>query len=272
MRFLIPPAPASNDRFIRYTIFAKIQVMIETQILPLSFSYQGRPQTINPVILREGVTQLLIDCGYGGFLPLIEEAARGLGIDLSALHAILITHHDIDHMGALYELKAAYPHLKVYASEADAPYVSGEKKSLRLQQAEALFPTLPEEQRTAAREFQQRLSAMQHVPVDYLIADNSILPGLPGARAIRTPGHMPGHVSVFLEEEGILVAGDALVFDNGRLNLANPQFTLDWTEAMNSVRRIRELAPRRIICFHGGEASGDLMQQLDQLLANDNRG
>ncbi len=44
----------------------------------------------------------------------------------------MITHHDDDHMGALYEIKEKYPHIKVVSSEIESEYISGKRKSLRI--------------------------------------------------------------------------------------------------------------------------------------------
>src|SRR4051812_29789160 len=41
-------------------------------------------------------------------------------------------------------------------------------------------------------------------------ADGSV-PALPSWRAIHTPGHAPGHVSLFRESDRLLLAGDAFV-------------------------------------------------------------
>ena len=37
------------------------------------------------------------------------------------------------------------------------------------------------------------------------------IPGLPGWKWIHTPGHSPGHVSLFRESDRVLLAGDAFV-------------------------------------------------------------
>lgn len=104
--------------------------------LPIAFSHQGLMQTITPVIIRDDQHSILLDCGYPGFLPLLEEAAQTSGLQLESLTHIIVTHHDIDHMGALAELIKAYPAIHVIAFELEALYVTGKRKSLRLIQAE----------------------------------------------------------------------------------------------------------------------------------------
>src|SRR6476620_3991527 len=99
--------------------------------LEIRYSFQGTETALYPAIIKNKTQVILVDCGYAGFLPLIQEAMHGEGLSLSNLTGIIITHHDIDHVGGLFEIKQAYPHVKIYASETEAPYISGAKKSLR---------------------------------------------------------------------------------------------------------------------------------------------
>ncbi len=89
--------------------------------LELKYSFQGREAAIYPVALRQYNVLILMDCGYAGFVPLIDAAMQAQGLSLSQITGIIITHHDIDHVGGLYELKQAHPQVKVYAPEAEAP-------------------------------------------------------------------------------------------------------------------------------------------------------
>lgn len=121
--------------------------------LEIAFRFGEAEGVIYPVVLMDGQDTILVDCGYVGFLPKLEAALQGKGIEAGALTKVLITHHDHDHMGALYDLKGKYPQIEVVASGAEAPYVSGAKKSLRLEQAEAMQAALPEEQKEFGRSF-----------------------------------------------------------------------------------------------------------------------
>ena len=208
----------------------------------------------------------MVDCGYPGFLPLLEAAAAKHDLSLQHLTGVLITHHDNDHMGALAELKEHYPQIRVYASAEDAPYISGSKKSLRLQQAEDLFPCLPEEQKESALQFQEILKAVRPVPVDETVKEGA-LSFLPGVEVVLTPGHMPGHLSLYLKEEKILVAADAVVYENGELNIANPAFTLDLPAAVESVKKLRQMEINKLVCYHGGVVETNIAQGLDNLVA-----
>jgi glyoxylase-like metal-dependent hydrolase (beta-lactamase superfamily II) len=85
-----------------------------------------------------------------------------------------------------------------------------------------------------------------------------------GLQIVGTPGHTAGHISIFDEDTGVLVAGDALNNDGGLAGSA-PEFTEDEAAAAASVRKLAELAPRTILVGHGDpvtDGAADALQQL----------
>ncbi|MBC5773056.1 MBL fold metallo-hydrolase [Pontibacter sp. KCTC 32443] len=236
-------------------------------VLVIKYSHQGQDEVLYPVLLRSDSELVLVDCGYAGSLPLLQEAANKYGLSSDNLTGIIITHHDIDHMGGLKELKAAYPKVKVYASETEAPYISGRKKSLRLQQAEALYNTLPGEQKAWAWQFQESLKAVQPVNVDVVLTEKEVPASWGNIQIIPTPGHMPGHFSIYIPQSKTLVAADAVVAEQDELELANPTYTLNLEQAVASVRKLQQLDVDRIICYHGGVVENDIGEKLQKLVA-----
>lgn len=240
-------------------------------VLEVTFSFGGKEDTLWPVVLRHGRETILVDCGYAGFLPLLEAAMAKHGLALKDLTGVIITHHDMDHMGCAAELKEAYPALKVYASAGEKPYLEGARKSLRLQQAEDLFPCLPEAQKPGALQFQQLLKSVQPVAVDEVLVMGEDVPFLPGVQVIHTPGHMPGHISLYLPGKKTLVAADALVYERGAFDIANPHYALDLPAAIASVMQLQDLDIDTVICYHGGVVCEGIYKGLRQLLARYNR-
>jgi glyoxylase-like metal-dependent hydrolase (beta-lactamase superfamily II) len=222
------------------------------KVIALNISFNNGNNAIYPTLLADDHNLVLIDCGYVGFFPLIEKALRAQGYTAADLTHILITHHDHDHMGCLSDFKKSHPNIKVVASEIEEPYISGKKKSLRLEQAEKLQPKLNGIQRTNGIHFINILRSVEPVAVDITVRDGDILPWVGGVKVISTPGHMPGHISLFLEKFNVVVAGDAMVIEDGRLEVANPIYTLDSVTAKKSFDRILRLNPNKIICYHGG--------------------
>ena len=222
------------------------------KVLDIPFEYQGMTNHIYPVLLLGGTDVVLVDCGYPGFMGLIEAALKEHGLSVSDLTMIVLTHQDDDHMGAAYEIISKYPHIQIAASAEEAPYISGGKKNLRLQQAEELQERLPEEEKEFGLRFCERLRQVRPVPVDIVLQEGDRFDWGGGCEIIRTPGHTPGHISLLLSEAQALITGDAAVADQGRLVLANPQFCLDTEEADRSLKRLKGMKCKRYICYHSG--------------------
>jgi glyoxylase-like metal-dependent hydrolase (beta-lactamase superfamily II) len=222
------------------------------------FDEDGEPDAIYPAVISdvpecgEKAEKILVDCGYPGFLPKLEDAAQRAGFGLEEITSVVITHHDHDHYGALREFLEKYPHVRTIASELDAPYIDGRKKSLRLAQAEAIYPTLPDSERTEARMFQETLAMVAPARMDATVRDGDRFPWCGGTEIIATPGHMPGHISLYVRKHRTLITGDALVARNGRLRIANPSYAMNAADARASVRKLALLDVKRFICFHGG--------------------
>jgi len=140
---------------------------VQIHILEIKFSFNGKEDSLFPAVVRSENDTLLIDCGYAGFLPKLEDALLAIDLSFNDLTGIVITHHDIDHMGCLFEIKSRYPHLKIWSSDIEEPFISGRKKSLRLQQAEDSFDQLPEAYKEGAREFIAQLQSIEATAVDH---------------------------------------------------------------------------------------------------------
>jgi glyoxylase-like metal-dependent hydrolase (beta-lactamase superfamily II) len=227
-------------------------------VLDVSFNFGYGEEKIYPVVLQDENEMILVDCGYANFCTLIEQAAYKKGINISKLTKVIITHHDHDHMGSLAEIKRKYPQIQIIASEKDTPYISGREKSLRLVQAERIQLTLPEEQKEAGEMFQDILKSIENVEVDVTVKDGDYFPWCGGIEIVETPGHMPGHISIYVKEYKTLITGDALALEDMKLEIAAPHFTLDMVEAKKSVLKLLGYDIQKVICYHGGEFQGDI--------------
>jgi len=240
--------------------------MKNIHLLNIEFEYNGQKQVITPVVLQDDQDTILVDCGYPDFIGLLEEAMTKYHIHLDSLTKCIITHHDMDHMGSLAALKRSYPHIEVIAHEIEAPFISGDKKSLRLEQAESSLDMIPIEAKPHAEQFIRFLQSIEPAPVDRTVTDREHLPWCGGIEIVHTPGHMPGHISLYLPASKTLIAADAVVIENGKLDIANPQFTLDLDEAVRSVERLLDYDIEHLICYHGGLFIGDSKEGLRQLI------
>lgn len=221
-------------------------------VLNIKFKFGVVEDVIYPVILKDDKEMILVDCGYTGFMPIVEDAMKAEGLDCNQLTKIIITHHDHDHMGALADFKLKYPNIKVVASESEAPYISGEKKYLRLEQAEAMQDTLSEDQKAFGEAFCKILKNVKPVKVDILVHDGEIMDWCGGCEIISTPGHTPGHISLYFKNKRTVITGDAAVLEDNQLAIANPQYTLDLDKANNSLTKLMRYDVETFICYHGG--------------------
>lgn len=233
-------------------------------VLEIPFHFEGTANKLYPVILQHEEEMILVDGGYPGLLPLLEEAALQKGLSLQQLTGSIITHHDIDHMGVHDELLQKYPSVKIYAYHTEVPYINGTETSLRLQQAEAM---LPSEYQSGARGFIELLKTMQPVPVHRVWQAGEEPALLPGLQILHTPGHMPGHISLYHRPSQTLITADALVIEEGSLNIANPHFTMDMPAAIASIHRLAALPLQKLICYHGGIMDNGIETNMQSLLA-----
>ena len=213
------------------------------------------------LVLDDENGNTLVDAGLPGQEEAIDAALADAGVGVRDLRRIIFTHQDLDHIGsgaALVRQSGA----RVLAHAADAPYIEGDLMPLKV---------TPEmlEQRPQMREVLERL---EPVGVDELLEDGERLGLAGGTQVIFTPGHTPGHLSLYLERQKVLVAGDALTAEDGYLNGPNPSMTLGMRQAVQSIRRLADLEIEMIVCYHGGvvreDANGQLRRVVQEVSRN----
>jgi glyoxylase-like metal-dependent hydrolase (beta-lactamase superfamily II) len=112
-----------------------------------------------------------------------------------------------------------------------------------------------------------------------LPADGQV-PGMDGWRWIHTPGHTPGHVSLFRETDRALIAGDAFTTTKQESATAvlrwQPEvhgppayFTPNWPSARSSVERLAALEPEWAGTGHGPSMRGAELRRQLRMLAFD---
>ena len=225
-------------------------------VLPIPRGQQQPENFLNLTLILDGENgNTLVDAGLPGQAEVIGAALADAGIGVEDLGRIVFTHQDLDHIGsgaALVRQSGA----RVLACSDDAPYIDGNLRPLKLS---------PEmlEKRPQMRELLERL---EPVRVDELVEDGTRLDLAGGTTVVFTPGHTPGHVSLYLERPKVLVAGDALTSEEGYLNGPNQSMTLDMPTALQSIRKLAELELDTIVCYHGGVVNEDATGQIQRVL------
>jgi glyoxylase-like metal-dependent hydrolase (beta-lactamase superfamily II) len=234
----------------------------------------GRSTTIYPTLLwdegAEGAVTL-VDTGYPGQLPLIRAALEQAGFSLERLTGIIVTHQDIDHIGNLPAILGEASHtIAVAASEADRPYIQGDKMLIKITpeviaRAVASLPaSMPEEDK---QRIQWGLAHPPKAPVDTILADGETLPWGGGVTVIHTPGHTPGHLCLYHPRSRTLMAADALTVVDGRLSRPVPSVDADRALAGRSLRTLTAYDIETVVCYHGGLYRDDVNQSIAALAA-----
>lgn len=215
---------------------------------------------------------VLIDTG----LPYAEEeilkiAHRRFGKD-SRPKCIILTHGHFDHVGGVVDLVKKWQ-VPVYVHELELPYVTGQK-------------AYPIPDATVEGGILAKISPMYpKEPINLgefvkTLPEDQTVPGLPEWRWIHTPGHSPGHISLYREEDSLLLSADAFItvkqdsFYNVLLQVPEvhgpPRYlTTDWKKAKESVEKLWHLQPKIVVPGHGVMLKGqELLDGLEKLVVN----
>jgi len=233
---------------------APIRLSPHVYALPIETSLMGGPTTIFPALIlddAQGVT--LVDTGIPGMQDDFAAALGTLGLGWDDVKQIIVTHHDLDHIGSLPAIVAATG-AGVLALQAEVPYVQGEKPGQKQPTPEMIAGMPPE--------MQARFANPPKATVTRVLQDGEVIDIAGGVKVIATPGHTVGHLSLYVQQEGVLITGDAMTSAGGRLNGPMKRATPDMPEALRSVQKLAQEPATTILTYHGGVVHDDAAAQL----------
>lgn len=220
-----------------------------------------------------GQPWVLVDAGAPGSGPMIRRAAQARYGAGTQPEAIILTHGHLDHIGGLWGLRQQWGEVPIYAHALELPYLTGQ----------AAYP--PPDPTVGGS-----MSALSPLfvpgPFDFRpqirpLSELPELAALKGWTFLDTPGHSPGHVSLWRGADRLLIVGDAFVTTvqervTGALTL-RPRlvhrppayYTPDWDGARASVEQLAALEPALAVTGHGDPLGGqELRDELRRLAHN----
>lgn len=205
---------------------------------------------------------VLVDSGLPGAAGKIKSAAAAR-YGSTPPRTIVLTHGHFDHASTARTLAEEW-NVPIYAHALEIPYLSGQSNyPPRDPTVGGAIAFLSRAMPDKGLELGEHLRALPDENADSEIE----IPELPGWKITFTPGHAPGHVSLFREEGRVLLAGDALATEDmdswvglatqkPQLARAGSPYNCDWQATKKSVQRLAQLEPQAIGCGHGAPQSG----------------
>ncbi len=222
-----------------------------------------RTLIVNLYVVRTPTSWFLVDTGLRGFEPAIRQAAQSFIGSAAPPAAIVLTHGHFDHVGSLEALLDGWP-VPVLAHRLEAPYLTGQSE----------YPPPDPLVGRGGMSLVSRLYPRGPVDVSRhlrLLSEGDRAPELDGWRWVHTPGHAPGHISLFRDHDRTLLAGDAVttVQQESMVAVATQRpevhgppayFTTDWWSAGESVGHLAALQPELLATGHGHPLGGPAMR------------
>lgn len=166
---------------------------------------------VSSYVLIRGNEAAIVDTGLPNNVDKFADVIQSAGLGWDAVNHLILTHHHGDHVGGLSEIVAEAEQATIYAGVEDIAEIAAPQPIQGVMDGDEIF----------------------------------------GLQIIGTPGHTPGHISVFDPSGSLLVAGDAMVNVENQLGIPNARFTWDMALANESVKKLAQLNFETMVFGHG---------------------
>lgn len=197
--------------------------------------------------LIRGSRPCLIETGTALSAPVVIAALAELGVGADDLATVVVTHIHLDHAGGVGDIAAAYPQAQVVVHEKGARHLADPTK------------LVASAQRVFGPDMDRMFGPLIATPAERLVTlGHEGFVDLGDGRRLDTfhnPGHASHHVALVDSQTGDLYTGDAagvFVPDTAEVRPATPPPDFDLDLALDSLRRMREARPTRLLFSHFG--------------------
>ena len=234
----------------------------------------GRPPEVHAYLARTAGGWMLVDGGLGTpeAWAALDAGVREAAGDWRAVTAHVVTHMHMDHVALAARVRET----------SGAPVLMGRLDAERMAHAAAH----PDEEAAYRRTLFRRCGASPEwietvegghataramappVTVDgTLDGESGDVPGAEGWRFAWTPGHTAGHVSLHRPEDGVLIAGDAVLPRITPTLGVNRQRADPVSDYLAALDRLEALAPRLVLPGHGDPLGETAVPRIRELHA-----
>jgi glyoxylase-like metal-dependent hydrolase (beta-lactamase superfamily II) len=196
---------------------------------------------------------LLVDTGLRDMpSTVIAPYLEGLGMSLSDVDDVVISHADVDHCGGNRLLRELAPDVRILCGEADRPWIESNAAMLndnyRWYEAHGFGPSADD-----VAFLEHELGGDAHVDMGLRGGETLRLGPSWLVEVLALPGHTPGHVGIWDPRSGAAIIIDAVlrdgIYDRAGARLIPPRY-YDAAAYEATIRRVRALDPDLLLTAH----------------------
>jgi glyoxylase-like metal-dependent hydrolase (beta-lactamase superfamily II) len=178
----------------------------------LKVEKKGFVDSSSIIAIRDSKGLTCLEIGGGGDQNIKQTVAlfEEEGLNISDIHTVIISHTHADHMGAIAHFQGLVPGITVVDHEVDAPFLQDNTLLNRIFDT-YLVPKYFPGKAFDILEFYAAFCPISETNPDQTVVEGDTLGcGEYSFEVIHTPGHHPGHISLYEGDQGVLFVGDML--------------------------------------------------------------
>jgi len=227
-----------------------------TQITSKVYSIEGithpdpRGKVFPYLFVEDRDNLTLIDPSFLSQLPILEKYLLNVGYDIKNVRRIILTHVHVDHSQAANEIKKRSG-AKIYSHWIESRYLSHDPPYQGPPTTQDTIDKL-EKLGVSMKALIKEYGSFEVEPtrVDEQVSDGDMIGSL---KVIHTPGHTPGHISLYYEKDKLLLGADSIykhVFGAEGMYISAPQVSIDPVTAIISAQRLSKVNFDKLLMAH----------------------